>query len=163
MNKLILQIIIRQWEKSQRSEQDTQARHALPDRYPVKIPPAKSLANDRLIIDQHGDDLMGNRVQYHLLDNQLLIDRFRFDLNTQTVEFKAKLTTGERPKQLAKIDDGWQQFHYQWRYRVEAGGYIYWLYESVILNAGFAADFDHQYFIVSKPQKSFFDLINQTG
>ncbi len=161
MNKLILQIIIRQWEKSQRSEQDIQARHALPDRYPVKIPPAKSLVNDRLIIDQHGDDLMGNRVQYHLLDNQLLIDRFRFDLNAQTVEFKAKLTTDERPKKLAKLDDGWQQFHYQWRYRVEAGGYIYWLYENITLNAVFAKDLDQGYFVKSEPQQTFFDLIKK--
>lgn len=163
MNKLILQIIIRQWDKSQRSEQDTQARNALPNRHLVKIPPAKLFYNDWLILDQHGDDLMGNRLQYQLVDNHLLIDRFRFDLNAQTIEFKSKLTTDAMPIQLAKIDNGWQQFHYQWRYRVEAGGYIYWLYESVTMNAGFVADFDQSIFVVSEPQKTFFDLISQSG
>lgn len=163
MNKLMLQIVIRQWDKSQRSEQDIQARNALADRYPVTMPPAKSLFEDRVIIDQHGDDLMDNRLQYQLVDHHLLIDRFRFDLNAQTVEFKAKLTTDALPTQLAKIDGGWQQFHYQWRYRVEAGGYIYWLYENVTLNAGFAVDFDQDVFVVTEPQQIFFDLINQTG
>lgn len=163
MNKLILQITIQQWDKSQRTEQDTQARNALPNRHPVIIPPAKALFNDRLIIDQHGDDLMGNRLQYQLVDNYLLIDRFRFGLNARTVEFKTKLTTHDMPIQLAKIDDGWQQFHYQWRYRVEVDGYIYWLYESITVNAGFVADFDQSFFVVSEPQQTFFDLINQTG
>lgn len=159
MNKLILQMIIRQWDKSQRSAQDMLARNALPDRYPISLSTAKSLFNDSVIIDQHGDDLLANRLNYQRVDNYLLMDRFRFDLINQTVEFKAKLTSNELPVQLAKIADGWQQYQYQWRYRVEESGYIYWLYENITLNAGFTADFDHQYFIATAPQKSFFDLI----
>ncbi len=162
MNKLILQFIIRQWDKSQRSEHDIQARNALPDRYPVKIPPAKSLFDEQVIIDQHGDDLFGNRLQYQLVDNYLLIDRFRFDLDAQTVEFKARLTSADMPTQLAKIDNGWRQFQYQCRYRVDDSRYIYWLYENITLNACFADNFDQDFFVKSEPQETFFDLISKS-
>lgn len=163
MNKLILQVIIRQWDKSQRSEQDAQARNALPNRYPVKIPPAKSLFENRVIIDQHGDDLMGNRLQYQLVDNQLLIDRFRFDLNSQTIEFKDQLKAGTTPIKLSKIANGWQQFHYQWRYRVEHNKQIFWLYESVILNATYSEGFDEALFVKSSPGQQFENLLKQVG
>ncbi len=163
MNKLILQFIIRQWDKSQRSEQAIQARSALPDRYPVKIPPAESLFEERVIIDQHGDDLLGNRLQYQRVDNTLLMDRFRFDLNAQTVEFKARLITAARPTQLAKIDKGWQQFHYQWRYRVEHNEQIFWLYESVILNAAYSARFADDLFVKKPPDQQFYNLLTPSG
>lgn len=35
MHKLVLQIIIRQWDKSQLSEQHKQPREDLPDQYPL--------------------------------------------------------------------------------------------------------------------------------
>lgn len=163
MNQLILQIIIRQWDKSQRSEQAMLARSALPDRYPVKMPPAKLLFDDLIIIDQHGDDLLANRLQYQRLENDLLIDRFRFNLINRTVEFKKKLTAGTPPVQLTEITDGWQQFHYQWRYRVEHQEQLFWLYESVILNAACSADFDEQLFVKSLPEQRFDNLLNEAG
>ncbi|MEX1199808.1 MAG: hypothetical protein WEB02_03365 [Methylophaga sp.] len=153
MNKLILQIIIRQWDKSQRSEQDTQARNALPDRYPVNIPPAKSLFDDRVIIDQHGDDLSGNRLQYQLLGEFLIIDHFRFDLNKKTVEFKNKLTADANPLQLGTLGEGWQQFQYHWRYRIEHNQQIFWLYEDVILNSCFTKEPYNSVFLGVKPCK----------
>ncbi|MDX1574188.1 MAG: hypothetical protein R3341_09180 [Methylophaga sp.] len=162
MNKMILQFIIRQWDKSQRSEQAIKGRNALPDRYPVQIPPAKSLFEEYVIIDQHGDDLLGSRLQYQLVDNYLLIDRFRFDLYARTVEFKARLTNANMPKQLTKIDNGWRQFQYEWRYRVDDGGYIYWLYENITLNACFSDNFDQDIFVKSEPQETFFDLITKS-
>lgn len=161
MTQLILQVIIRQWDKSQQSEQAIQARNALPDRYPVKFPPAKSLFNDRVVIDQHGDDLLGNRLSYQLVDNTLLIDRFRLDLTAQTVEFKSKLSADTRPIQLTKIDSGWQQFHYQWRYRTEHQEQIFWLYESVILNIAYSNVFDENIFVNNLPGQQHNNLLNQ--
>lgn len=161
MKQLILQVIIRQWDKSQMTGHAIQAREALPNRYPIKIPPAKSLLNDRVIIDQQGDDLLGNRLQYQLVDNTLLIDRFRFDFTAQTVEFKSKLSAETQPVQLAKIDSDWQQFHYQWRYRVEYNKQIFWLYESVILNVAYSNDFDENIFVNNLPSQRHGNLLNQ--
>ncbi len=160
MKQLILQIILRQWDKSQRSEQDTQARNALSNCYPVIIPPAKTLFDDQVIIDQHGDNLLANRLQYQLLDNDLLIDRFRFNLTARTVEFKTKLTAEAAPVQLTKLTDGWQQFQYHWRYRVEYNEQIFWLYETVILNAACSEDYDETVFVKSSPINQFNNLLN---
>lgn len=161
MKQLILQVIIRQWDKSQMAGQAVQARAAMPNRYPVNIPPAKSIFDDRVIIDQQGDDLLGNRLQYQLVDNHLLIDRFCFDLATQTVEFKSKLTADVEPVQLTKITECWQQFQYQWRYRVEHKGQIFWLYESVFLNVVYSNDFDENIFANNLPSKRHNNLLNQ--
>lgn len=160
MKQLILQIIIRQWDKSQMSEQAVLERQALPDRYPVNIPPAKSLFADRVIIDQQGDDLRGNRLQYQLVDNYLLIDRFRFDLTAQTVDFKSQLIAEAQPLQLTKITDGWQQFHYQWRYRIEYNEQIFWLYESVIFNAAYSKRFSENLFVKPSPDQQLGNLLN---
>ncbi len=160
MKQLILQVIIRQWDKSQMSEQAIQAREAMPNRYPIKIPPAKSIFDDRVIIDQHGDDLLGNRLQYQLVDNYLLIDRFRFDLTIQTVEFKSKLAADAAPVQLTKITEGWQQFQYQWRYRVKHNKQIFWLYESVCLNIAYAENFDKELFVKTPPEQQLENLLN---
>lgn len=163
MKQLILQVIIRQWDKSQMTGQAAQVRKALPKRYPVNIPPAKSLFEDRVIIDQHGDDLLGNRLQYQLVDNFLLIDRFRFDLTTQTVEFKSKLTADVEPVQLTKITEGWQQFQYQWRYRVAHQEQIFWLYESVFLNACYSNYFNEKCFVRNFPEQQFNNLSNHSS
>lgn len=161
MHKLILQFIIRQWDKSQRSAQAMQARNVLPDRYLLKIPPAKSQFEDRVIIDQHGDDLLANRLQYQLLDNDLLIDRFRFNLTARTVEFKTKLTAEAAPVPLTKMADGWQRFQYQWRYRVTYNQQIFWLYESVTLNAAYSESFDQERFVKTLPAQQFDNLLSQ--
>ena len=161
MKQLILQVIIRQWDKSQMTGHAIQAREALPNRYPIKLPPAKSLFDDRVIIDQQGDDLLGNRLQYQFVDNHLLIDRFRFDLTAKTVEFKSKLSADTQPVQLAKIDSDWQQFHYQWRYRMEYNKQIFWLYESVILNVAYSNNFDENIFVNNLPSQLHDNLLNQ--
>ena len=161
MNKLILQIIIRQWDKSEISERDNQARDALPDRYLVKIPPAKLLSLDDIIIDQHGDDLLNNRVRYQLLDTAFLIDRFRFDLETFAIEFKKQLKADIAPIKLATLGTNWQQFQYKWRYRVKTGGYFYWLYENVTMNVAFKDEFAETVFMASSPERTFTNLINQ--
>ena len=161
MKQLILQVIIRQWDKSQMTGQAIQAREALPNRYPVTMPPATRVCNKRVIIDQQGDDLLGNRLQYQFVDNHLLIDRFRFDLTAQTVEFKNKLSAETQPVQLTQITDDWQQFQYQWRYRMEYNKQIFWFYESVILNVAYSNNFDENIFVNNLPSQLHDNLLNQ--
>lgn len=159
MKKLVLQFIIHQWDKSQLTEHHEQQRQALPDRYPIGNE-ALALFDDRVLLEQFGDDVSGNRLQYQLLDNHLLIDRFRFDLQAQTVEFKRRLQADEPPILLTSLDEGWIQCQYQWRYRMDEGGYIYWLYENVIVNVCFTEKNDPGVFVNSEPTEHFTSLLN---
>lgn len=154
MKKLVLQFIIHQWDKSQFTEHHEQQRQELPDSYPIGNE-ALALFDDRVLLEQFGDDVSGNRLQYQLLDNYLLIDRFRLDLQTQTVEFKRRLKADEPPISLTSIDAGWIQCQYKWRYRIDEGGYIYWLYEKVIVNVCFTEINEPGVFVDSSPSQCF--------
>lgn len=159
MHKLFLQIIVRQWDKSKLSEQHKQARENLPDRYPLSSS-AFALSDGQIMLDQHGDDVSGNRIRYQLTDDDcFLIDRFRFDLKAKTVEFKPRLQADELPILLTTVKEDWIQCQYQWRYRVEEGGFIYWLYENVIINISFLNEMDANVFIDKPPQQRFENLL----
>ncbi|MDO8828345.1 hypothetical protein [Methylophaga sp.] len=160
MYKLVFQIIIRQWDKSQLSEQHQQSRADLPDRYPISSS-AFVLSYGKILLDQHGDDVSGNRVRHQLTGAEfLLIDRFRIDLNAKTVEFKPRLQADEPPILLSKLGDGWIQCQYQWRYRIEEGGFVYWLYENVIVNICFLEEMDASVFMVEPPRQRFENLLS---
>lgn len=153
MHKLIVQTVIRQWDKSQLSAADIQARQALADRYPVNLPPAVALFDDQVILDQQGDDVMGNRIRYQLTDARLfMIDRCCFSLQTQTLMIKQ--SSERQPVQLS-MADGWVQCHYQWRYKVFEGGFYYWLYEAVTLNACFTQRVEEDVFLEIEPVRRF--------
>ncbi|AFI84928.1 hypothetical protein [Methylophaga nitratireducenticrescens] len=154
MKKLVLQFVIHQWDKSQLTEHHEQLRQALPDRYPMSNE-VLALFNNKVLLDQLGDDVSGNRLRYQLIDNHLLIDRFHFDLDLQTVEFKPRLQADEPPILLAKLNEGWVQCQYQWRYRVDDGGFIYWRYEKIIVNACFIEKVNSTVFLDSPPDQCF--------
>ncbi|WP_439503436.1 hypothetical protein [Methylophaga sp.] len=158
MKKLVLQFIINQWDKSQLTENHGQQRQALPDRYAIGNE-VLVLFDSQVLLEQFGDDVFGNRLQYQLLDDQLLIDRFRFDLVAQTVEFKPRLQADEPPILLTSLKEGWIQCQYQWRYRMDEGGYIYWLYENVVVNVCFAEQLDPGVFVNSSPTQRFTSLL----
>lgn len=162
MESLILQFTIKHWDKSQQTERHVKQRQALATHHTVCLPPAITLANQRIILDQHGDNLPGNRIRYQLTDQQhFLIDRFRFDLNAQTIEFKPQLDASTEPVLLIELtsNSGWVQCCYQWRYRVDDGEFIYWLYEAVTLNACFVSQLEQNVFMDSEPKQQFRDLI----
>ncbi|TDY00012.1 hypothetical protein [Thiohalophilus thiocyanatoxydans] len=146
MNQLLLQIIFRQWDKGERSEADVQRRAALPDRYPLERSSAQTLGSDNIVIDCHGDDRLGNRLQYRrLADHTLQIDRFHID------DRYLAYTDDTTWQTLDSLREPWIQARYQWRYRVEESGLIYWLYEEVILNVARAEQFQAAIFISSEP------------
>jgi hypothetical protein len=158
MQKLVVQIIVFHWDKSQLSDAHKKARARLPDRYPLKSS-SFALSNEQILLDKHGDDISGNHIRYQLTDDYFLIDRFRVDLKAKTVEFKARLQVDETPIYLTTINEGWIKCEYQWRYRVEEGGFIYWLYEKVIVNICFLNEFDSNVFIDNPAQQRFENLL----
>lgn len=160
MAKLTLQIITRQWDKSQLSEEAQQVRAQLPNRYQLREQPTFVDTENDIVIDHHGDDLLGNRLQFQRIDNFLLIDRFRFDLQIGKVEFKTTLKAATAPKLLVEMQKGWYQFQYDWRYRVEHEGYVFWLYENVTVNATFESEDSPDIFLETAPEKQFLSLIS---
>jgi len=152
MSTLVVQIVIQQWDKGQRSEADIKARAEKPDRYPVNDPNAHYLFDHQVVFDQHGDDLMGNRIHYELSDDGgFIIDRFRFDLNRKLLEYIAQPDSMLPTEPVADLSDGWVQCRYQWRYKVYEGGFYYWLYEAITVNAGFVESVTEDMFTGSEP------------
>ncbi|MTI64040.1 hypothetical protein [Methylophaga sp.] len=152
MSTLVVQIVIQQWDKGQQSEADISARAESPDRYPVTDPDARYLFDHQVVLDQHGDDVMGNRIQYELSDDgRFIIDRFRFDLNRKLLEYIAQPDSMLPTEPVADLSDGWVQCRYQWRYKVYEGGFYYWLYEAIIVNAGFVESLKQDVFTGSEP------------
>ncbi len=56
---------------------------------------------------------------------------------------------------VADLNDDWVQCRYQWRYQVYEGGFHYWLYESIIINAGFVKSLEEDVFMKSEPKRFF--------
>ncbi|MDZ7663284.1 hypothetical protein [Thiohalophilus sp.] len=158
MDQLLLQIIFRQWDKGECTEVDVQRRAALPDRYPLERLPAQRVGSDNIIIDCHGDDRLGNRLQYRTLpDHSLRIDRFHID------DQHLAYTDDRSWNVLGSLYEPWIQAHYQWRYRVEESGLIYWLYEEVILNAARTEKFQPDVFVSAKPAEVYGPLVTPTS
>ncbi|MBD3635625.1 MAG: hypothetical protein HUJ23_12060 [Methylophaga sp.] len=156
MTTLVVQIVIQQWDKGQRSDAHIQARADQPNRLPVEEPNARYLFDHQVVLDQHGDDVMGNRIRYELSDDGwFLIDRFCFDLNSKTLEYIAQPDSMLPTEPVADMNEGWVQCRYQWRYRVYEGGFHYWLYEAITINAAFVDSLTEDLFTNSEPVKVF--------
>lgn len=156
MTTLVVQIIIQQWDKSGQTKAAEKHRQQSPDRYPVVSPNAKYLSDHQIVLDQHGDDVMGDRVRYELSDDgRFIVDRFGFDLNHKTLEYIAQPDSMLPTEPAADLSDGWIQCRYQWRYKVYEGGLHYWLYEAITVNAGFVESLSEDVFMHSAPQRVF--------
>ncbi|WP_438970095.1 hypothetical protein [Methylophaga sp.] len=152
MTVLVLQIVTKQWDKSERLEKHTKARAQIPNHYPVIEPNAKYLSDNHIILDHHGDDVMGNRLRYEITDDsKFIIDRFGFDLKSRTVIHFPQPDSMLPPRHIATLSKGWIQCHYEWRYKVYEGGFYYWLYENVTVNAAFVESLTEDIFTRSEP------------
>jgi hypothetical protein len=152
MTILVLQIIIKQWDKSQRTEEHVEQRAGIPDQYSIDFPPAFYVFNNQCVIDQHGDDLLGDRVTYSQGDNGTMkFDRFQVGLNSKVLEYIGKPDSDKDPGPIGSLDNNWVQCKYDWRYGVYEGGFYYWLYEEVVLNAISISTLNGKVFLNSDP------------
>ncbi len=155
MSILVLQIIIKQWDKSQRSPQHVEQRAKIPNHYSLKFPPAIYVFDERCVIDQHGDDLLGNRLNYSQSDSDTIqLDRFQISLSSKMLEYVAQPNSDIIPTTLGSLDNTWLQCNYNWRYGVDEGGFYYWLYEEVTLNAIVVNSLNENLFMDCKPEAS---------
>lgn len=151
MSILVLQIVIKQWDKSQRTDEHVVERAKIPNQYAVIFPPAIYAFDKQCVIDQHGDDVQDNRLNYTLLDSSMiLLDRFKINTKNLLLEY-TPADPDQPPRTLGSLENRWIQCKYNWRYGVDQGGFYYWLYEEVTLNAISVDELNSHLFIESKP------------
>ena len=156
MSLLILQIIIKQWDKSQRTDDHVAQRAEMPDHYSIDVPPAFYLFDNQCVIDQHGGDLLGDRVTCTQAENgKVAFDRFEVCLNSKALEYTGNPDSADDRKTIGSLDNNWIQCKYDWRYGVYEGGFYYWLYEEVTLNAISIGAFNQNVFLDSNPTTVF--------
>jgi len=150
MSILVIQLIIKQWDKSQRTQEHIAQRADLPDRYAISFPPAVAAFNDQCVIDQHGDDLLGDRVNFSQdEDGQVKFDRFEVCLKNKVINYQGE--SGSKLQTIKVLDNQWFQCTYNWRYSVFEGGFYYWLYEEITLNIIIQATLNKDIFLNSDP------------
>ena len=150
MSILVLQIIIKQWDKGQRTKEHIEQRAKIPEQYPIVSPPAFYVFNNQCVIDQHGDDLLGDRVSYSQGDNgKIKFDRFQVCLDSKVLEYLGE--SGNDHREIGSLDNQWIQCQYDWRYSVYEGGFYYWLYEEISLNLISISTLDENVFLNSDP------------
>jgi hypothetical protein len=158
MSVLILQIIIKQWDKSQRTDDHVLLRANQADHFPLNFPPAFYALNQHCVIDQHGDDIQGNRLKYSLAANDsLLFDRFQISLVNNSLTYLGANSTIS-PQELGNLDNQWLQYNYNWRYSIFESDRYYWLYEEVTLNAIHLKQLDELIFLNTKPAIIYNDI-----
>lgn len=156
---LVLQIIIKQWNKSQRTAAHVLARAKSPDRYPIIFPPAFYAFNKRCVIDQHGDDVQGERLKYaQLADGKIQLDRFQLSLDDQVLAYSGASKSDKAPSIIGSLNNQWLQCKYNVRYSVFESGFYYWLYEEVTLNAICINEFNEKVFTQHDPALVFEDV-----
>jgi len=149
---LVVQIIIKQWDKSQRTPQHIEERANRPNHYPITFPPAVYVLDDQCVIDQRGDDLQGNRLSYSKPDSDTLqFDRFRVNLNNKLLDYVASSDKNSSAMTIGSIDNKWIQCKYDWRYGVDEGGFYYWLYEEVTVNVIYLNSLNKDVFMQNNP------------
>ena len=135
MRLLILQIVIKQWDKSQRTEAHERLRAAIPDQFPIIFPPAFYVFDKQCVIDQHGDDIQGGRVKYTKVADQIIkFDRFQIDLDDKVMAYVGA-KSGEFPRMMGSLNNQWIPCKNNCRYSIFEFDQYYWLYEEVTVNA----------------------------
>ncbi len=153
---LILQIIIKQWDKSQRTAAHVLERANIPDRYPIIFPPAFYDFNKQCVIDQHGDDIQGGRLKYaQLADGKIQFDLFQED---KVIAYFGITQSDKAPSAIGSLNNQWVQCKYTDRYSVFESDFYYWLYEEVTLNAVCISEFNENVFMDTEPALVFEDF-----
>lgn len=152
MSIFVIQVIIKQWDKSQRTPSHVEERAKIPEHYPILFPPASYLFNEQCVIDQHGDDLLGNRIRcLQPSDDIIQFDRFQISLSNKQLDYMSKASSESAARTLGSVDNAWIQCNYNWRYGVDEGGFYYWLYEQLIVNVMCVESITETLFMDSKP------------
>jgi len=156
---LVLQIVTKQWDKSQRTAAHVLERANIPNRYLIIFPPACYEFNKQCVIDRHGDDVQGGRLKYaQLTDGKIKFDRFQLSLEDKVIAYLGATQPDKAPNVIGSLNNQWVQCRYADRYSIFEGGFYYWLYEEVTLNAICIDEFNDNVFMDTEPALVFEDF-----
>ncbi|WP_031437999.1 hypothetical protein [Methylobacter tundripaludum] len=156
---LVLQIVTKQWDKSQRTAAHVLDRANIPNRYPIIFPPAFYEFNKQCVIDRHGDDVQGGRLKYaQLADGKIKFDRFQLSLEDKVIAYLGATQPDKASNVIGPLNNQWVQCRYADRYSIFEGGFYYWLYEEVTLNAICIDEFNDNVFMDTEPALVFEDF-----
>jgi len=156
---LVLQIVTKQWDKSQRTAAHVLDRANIPNRYPIIFPPAFYEFNKQCVIDRHGDDVRGGRLKYaQLADGKIKFDRFQLSLEDKAIAYLGATQPDKAPNVIGSLNNQWVQCRYADRHSIFEGGFYYWLYEEVTLNAICIDEFNDNVFMDTEPALVFEDF-----
>ncbi len=165
MKTLIFQVVLKQWDKSQRTDEHSALRAAIEDRYAITTNPQFMVLEAQCIVDQHavnfsGDAQLssGNHAGRTLKKSMLTNRAIKLDnlviSNTKTgtngVNLHFEDTQGEL-HHVGELNNNWAQVKYQWRYSVEKDNQIFWLYEAATFNVAYVDELDADYFLKKAP------------
>jgi len=157
MSVLVLQIIIKQWDKSQRTAEHEKLRANIPGRYPLTSPPAVYVLDQYCVIDQHGDDIQGGRVKYFKdAEDKIKFDRFQID-GDNIIEYYGS-PSQQDPLRIGSLNSQWIQCKYNCRYSIFESELFYWLYEEVTLNAIYVNKLNENLFLKAEPAITYEDF-----
>ena len=169
MKTLIFQVVLKQWDKSQRTDEHSALRAAIEDRYAITTDPQFMVLEAQCIVDQHavnfsGDAQLssGNHAGRTLKKSMLTNRAIKLDnlviSNTETgtngVNLHFEDTQGEL-HHVGELNNNWAQVKYQWRYSVEKNNQIFWLYEDTTINVAYVDKLNARYFLTQAPSECF--------
>ena len=172
MSTLLFQIVLKQWDKSQRQPEQQAIIANSTDIYPIASQPEFMLFETPCVLDQHVLDFThepleeistehisakdaGRIINKNLLTNgSAKLDRFIISNTDQQFHLAYEDEEGE----ISPIADlnkdsnnNWVQAKYQWRYRIEKNNEIFWQYEEVTLNAVWLEQIKADVFLIKPP------------
>lgn len=147
MTLIILQTILKQWDKSELTDYHAEKRSYIPDQFCINSPPATFTGDQKCLIDHHRfgsfeTDLIFSQYK----SNTVRFSQFKVNLNEYEIESEGSTS------QL--VLNRWFKFRYLNRRRVFEKNLYFWLYEEITLNAILLNQLDPSVFLHSSPYQT---------
>jgi len=169
MPTLLLQISLKQWDKSQRGEADCTLRDNLSTRHTLQSQPEFMILETPCLLDQNAINLAysnptwshgkqaGRLIKMGLQqDGSGILDRFLIHRSSDNRLLLSFFETPQNTIQVGEISDKWIEAKYEWRYRTEVNNEIFWQYEEVTLNVALAGHYAEDFFLTNQPFQTFY-------
>jgi hypothetical protein len=144
MTLIILQTILKQWDKSELTDYHAEKRSNIADQFSINNPPATFICDEKCLLDHHKFGSFETDLIFSAYKNNTVgFSQFKVNLNDCEIELD-----GCR-NQL--VLNRWLKFHYLNRRRVFENNLYFWLYEKLTLNAVLLVQSDPHVFLQSRP------------
>jgi len=166
MSTLVFQVVIKQWDKSLRSDADAAARDSVANTYLIQSKPEFLIFDHPCIIDQHSIDFATDQLDKNtnrplkklkLADGSIQLERFivsKSPDNSLLLNINYQQDNEEEIIEIGTLtaDSDWLQTKYTWRYPVEKNNQIFWQYEELTLNVALMSKLENNCFLNSEPK-----------